>query len=149
MASNPYRDHKGAAELRETMDSRFPVAYLISSRCYGTWLHGDPRGSVDYRHRAYGAPMVEPDDDRRSQEFRRLRHAPVVLDELQRLVVDKTIREVCDRRRWKLRALNVRSNHVHGVVTAGVLPERVMNAFKSWSIRRMVESYRLPSGTKA
>jgi REP element-mobilizing transposase RayT len=131
------------------MDSPFPIAYLISFRCYGTWLHGDPRGSVDRQHRSYGAPTIEPNEGRRSQEFRRLRHAPVVLSELQRLVVDKTIREVCDRRRWELRALNVRSNHVHAVVAAGVFPERVMNAFKSWSTRRMVESCRLPSGTKA
>src|ERR1043166_8794893 len=27
----------------------FPLAYLITVRCYGTWLHGDDRLSVD-RH---------------------------------------------------------------------------------------------------
>ena len=28
-------------------DTDIPLAYLISFRCYGTWLHGDERGSID------------------------------------------------------------------------------------------------------
>jgi hypothetical protein len=34
-----------------------PIGYLITFRSYGTWLHGDERGSVDRNHRAYGTPM--------------------------------------------------------------------------------------------
>jgi len=30
-------------------DNEFPLAYLITIRTHGTWLHGDERGSVD-RH---------------------------------------------------------------------------------------------------
>ena len=29
--------------------NEFPLAYLITVRCYGTWLHGDERLTVD-RH---------------------------------------------------------------------------------------------------
>jgi REP element-mobilizing transposase RayT len=127
----------------------FPLAYLISFRCYGTWLHGDLRGSVDRQHRGYRTALVEPSETRRSQAFRRLNHAPVALDERQRLIVDETIRGVCRNRAWKLRALNVRSNHVHAVVAGEVIPEQIMNAFKSWSTRRMIETDAWPSGTKA
>jgi hypothetical protein len=28
-------------------DTDIPLAYLITFRCYGTWLHGDKRGSID------------------------------------------------------------------------------------------------------
>jgi hypothetical protein len=28
-------------------NTNLPLAYLITFRCYGTWLHGDERGSVD------------------------------------------------------------------------------------------------------
>jgi hypothetical protein len=35
----------------------FPIAYLITVRCYGTWLHGDDRLSVDrHGHDVYGTP---------------------------------------------------------------------------------------------
>jgi len=47
-----------------------------------------------------------------------------------------------------LHALNARTNHVHVVVSADRSPERVMNALKSWSTRRMVETGCLPSGIK-
>jgi len=127
----------------------FPLAYLISFRCYGTWLHGDPRGSVDRKHQAYRTALVEPSESRRSQAFLRLNHAPVPLDERRRVMVDKAIREVCRKRERRLRALNVRSNHVHAVVAGEVIPEQILNAFKSWCTRRMIENDALPSDTKA
>jgi hypothetical protein len=38
-------------------DRRQPLAYLITFRCYGTWLHGEQRGSTDRRHyNRYGTP---------------------------------------------------------------------------------------------
>ena len=30
-------------------DNEFPLAYLLTFRTYGTWHHGDERGSVDRR----------------------------------------------------------------------------------------------------
>jgi len=37
-----------------------PLGYLITCRTYGTWLHGDARGSVDRDHNVYGTPMRDP-----------------------------------------------------------------------------------------
>jgi hypothetical protein len=55
------------------------TAYLLTLRAYGTWLHGDARGSVDKEHNAYKDPLIEarksyenamrPRDGRRSGEF--------------------------------------------------------------------------------
>ena len=39
-----------------------------------------------------------------------------------------------------LHAVNVRTNHVHGVVCAECPPERVLTAWKSWSTRRLREA---------
>ena len=36
----------------------FALAYFITFRCYGTWLHGDERGSVDRFHNIYGMPFI-------------------------------------------------------------------------------------------
>ncbi|MBP9891199.1 MAG: transposase [Planctomycetes bacterium] len=52
--------------------------------------------------------------------------------------IDDAIREVCTHRGWTLHALNVRTNHVHVVVSApDVAPERVMNDFKAYATRRL------------
>jgi REP element-mobilizing transposase RayT len=114
-----------------------PIAYLITFRTYGTWLHGDDRGSVDRKHNVYGAPMLDPHVGRRRSARQRLRHSPVTLATVQREAVSQAIREVCDRREWTLHAVNVRSNHVHVVVSAPQRPEDVMLAFKAWSTRQL------------
>ena len=39
-----------------------PLAYLITIRTFGTWLHGDPRGSVDRHGRnVYGTKRIHLD----------------------------------------------------------------------------------------
>lgn len=48
------------------------------------------------------------------------------------------IREVCKHRGWKLHAINVRTNHVHTVVSFGdARPDKVMGDFKAYATRRM------------
>ena len=77
-------------------------------------------------------------DRRRNRDQRELKSEPVILDSEQRQSVDHAIREVCDVRRWFLHALNVRTNHVHLVVSIGAIkPGRALNAFKAYATRRM------------
>ena len=59
----------------------------------------------------------------------------------QRQSIDTAVREVCEVRRWILHALNVRTNHVHVVVSVGpIKPERALNAFKSYATRALREA---------
>lgn len=126
------------------------LAYFISYHTYGTWLHGHAHGSVDRDHNIVGTPYLPPDVQLEMAEARRLKHPPIKLDRFRRFVVDATIREVTNHRRWTLHSLNVRTTHVHMVVTApGYTPERAMNDFKSYATRRMVEARVLPANTKA
>ncbi|MBK7706666.1 MAG: hypothetical protein IPJ30_13040 [Acidobacteria bacterium] len=46
-----------------------------------------------------------------------------MLDRRQRQVADEAIRGLCADRRYDLRALNVRTNHAHSVVSAQTEPE--------------------------
>jgi len=44
-------------------DNEFPLAYLITIRCYGTWLHGDEKSSIDrHKYNVYNTPrrIVNP-----------------------------------------------------------------------------------------
>ena len=117
-----------------------PLAYLLTWTTYGTWLHGDVRGSVDRDHRRPGQQFAPPSVNRQHVHLSRLKHAPVRLDDAMRRLVHATIARHCEIRRWDLRALNVRTNHVHVVVGAGQLPDVVMSQFKAWRTRRLREN---------
>jgi len=67
----------------------------------------------------------------------------------QRPVVERAVREVCDHRRYILRAINVRTNHVHTVVTAAKKPEPILVAFKAYATRALRRAGLLPQGTRA
>ena len=38
-------------------------SYFLTFTTYGTWLHGDTRGSVDREHNIVETPYLEPDAD--------------------------------------------------------------------------------------
>jgi REP element-mobilizing transposase RayT len=119
-------------------DTDIPLGYLITFRCYGTWLHGDERGAIDRLHNRYKSPYLPPSDRRKTLADRQLKSSPTTLNASQRQTVEAAIREVCDHRKWWLRALSVRTNHVHAVVSIGTdKPERALNAFKAYATRRM------------
>ena len=98
-------------------DRNSPIGYLITFRCYGTWLHGDERGSVDRHHRVHGTATLHPSALRRKHDRDLLKQPPVKLNPRQRSVVESAIRETCAIRCWQLWVVNVRTNHVHTVVS--------------------------------
>jgi len=119
-------------------NNQFPFAYLITFRTYGTWLHGDKRHSVD-RHgkNIYERPDIFPNKKLRKIMEAKLRHSPFVFNEKQRKLVDLAIRTLCDERGYYLRALDVRSNHPHAVVSAQKKPERIADSFKAFSSKKL------------
>jgi REP element-mobilizing transposase RayT len=121
-------------------DHSTPVGYLITFRSYGTWLHGDVRGSVDRHHRRYGTPGLPPSGLRLKHDHDLLKQPPVKLDSRQRPIVESAIRETCQKRQWKLWTVNVRTNHVHAVVSSNKKPEAVRSALKANATRAMREA---------
>jgi REP element-mobilizing transposase RayT len=119
-------------------DTDVPLAYLITFRTYGTWLHGDVRGSVDRANNVYGAPRLDHAPARKDHVSSLLKREPVLLDAARRTSVENAIRETCAFRDWDLLALNVRTNHAHIVVAIGTgKPEATLNAFKANATRQM------------
>ncbi len=92
---------------------------------------------MDRNSNAYGTPKIPPNATLQASDTRQLKHPPVKLDAARRRVIQSAVREVCDHRRYILRAINVRTNHVHTVATAMRLPEAVLDAFKSYSTRAL------------
>lgn len=126
-----------------------PLAYFLTWTTYGTWLHGDPRGSVDDAHSTYSTPYVSPNRSRIEFVSTAMREAPLVLSEADRNVVNEAIRRSCEIRRWAVLALNVRSNHVHTVVAASdASPEHAAAILKSWATRALKASGSHPGRSK-
>jgi REP element-mobilizing transposase RayT len=123
----------------EFRDDHIPLGYLITIRAYGTWLHGTD-GSVDRFHNIYGTPKLPANQKRRQYNQRLLTHRPVSLGIDARPSVLRGIRETCEVRKWTLWASNVRTNHVHAVVSAPCKPKRIAIAFKANATRKMRES---------
>ena len=117
-----------------------PLAYFITFRTYGTWLHGDERGSFDRVQNRFGAVPIAPSEKLQHFERDNLAQEAIILSDTQRVVVTQAIRGVCSYRGWELLAQNVRTNHVHAVIAADAKPERIMNSLKSWSTRRLREA---------
>jgi REP element-mobilizing transposase RayT len=122
-------------------DTDQPLALLITFRTYGTWLHGDPRGSVDRHNNAYGTPRIPRNDTWCRLEAQSLKRKTVYLHAARRKAVAVAIRETCEKRGWSLLAVNVRTNHAHSVIDPiGKDPDRVLIALKSNATRRMRET---------
>jgi REP element-mobilizing transposase RayT len=116
-----------------------PLAYLISFRTHGSWLHGDQRGSIDRFHNSYGSSYIRPNESWRRYNEQLLRTPLWQLDAKQRHVIKDAVIETCKRKRWGLLAVNVRTNHVHAVVSANDGAARVLNALKANATRRLRE----------
>lgn len=112
------------------------LAYHITWTTYGTWLHGDARGWVQWGE--WGIKPANPEQERDARG--QMAESAVVLTEEQRALVEQTVRDHCRIRGWLLHAVNVRSNHVHVVVTAPRDPDEVMNQFKAWCSRKLSDA---------
>jgi REP element-mobilizing transposase RayT len=123
----------------EFRDEHIPFGYLITFRAYGTWLHGRG-GSVDRFHNVYGEPKLPANEQRRQYNQRLLAQHPVKLGTNARTSVEKAVRETCEIRKWSLWAFNIRTNHVHTVVSANAKPEQVLSAFKANATRMLREA---------
>ena len=117
-----------------------PAAYLITFTCYGTHLHGDASGSVDGQHNIPGTPHLPASEARLAASKSRMKRDAYGLDSRRRTVVLESVKELCSRRKWDLRAAHVRSNHVHLVVSTEASPERVLRDAKVQASRMLEES---------
>ncbi len=111
-----------------------PIAFFLTWSTYGTWLPGDDRGWVEYRH---GFQL--PDPILELESAARMTEDACLLAPHQRERVKKQIVETCENKRWLLHAVNCRTNHVHVVLTASTPPKRIREQLKAWCSRRLNE----------
>ncbi|MGL4553422.1 MAG: transposase, partial [Gemmataceae bacterium] len=113
------------------------IAYFITFGCYGCWLHGDDRGSVDRTHNRFEDIFVEASRSLWRRETEAMTQPPYRMDAARRDAALEGMLAVAERRSWAVLALHVRSNHVHAVVRASQPIERVMNDLKTSGSRAL------------
>ena len=72
----------------EFQDRTWPLGYLITFRTYGTWLHGEQRGSIDRRnYNRYGTPDMPANEKLLADERSELKNRAIFLNRAQRQMV--------------------------------------------------------------
>jgi valyl-tRNA synthetase len=140
--SEPRPSGSGLREQSPPAKSGHPnaIGYFLTFHTYATWLRGDEPGSVDDNHNVYGTAFIAPDPELFSREMANAKNAPLVLSNEQRQSICHSIAEVAKHRGWVVHAVNVRSTHVHAVVSGDASPEKMMNDFKSYATRHLREA---------
>ncbi len=130
-------------------DRSEPIAFLITIRCYGTWLHGDERGSVDrVEFNKYGLPKIPRNDKLIEYRSSQMSDEPMKFAAKHRKAVKTAIHELCEFRKITLHAINVRTNHAHIVVAAGYGPDKLMGSMKAYATRRLRSDGLVSESTK-
>ena len=89
-------------------ENEFPLAYLLTFRTFGTWLHGDERESIGRDGRKqYGKPRIQPKPEFEAAMKHEMKQPPFILTKLMRRVVESAFKELCQHRGYVLHAVNV------------------------------------------
>lgn len=122
--------------------------WLLTWTVYGTWLPGDPRGSVASVRRG---PGPRRERDRRGEPFeppmpglqvtsaRNQTFSTAALQaDLARALLDQFLRTACVRA-WRLEAAAIMGDHVHVVIGIpdDCRPEDVLRDLKAYGSRRL------------
>jgi REP element-mobilizing transposase RayT len=122
-------------------DRELPLAYFITFRTYGTWLHGDTRGSTSRHRNRYKSKHLPGTPEWIATNKERMNRKPLILDKSRRDCVEAAIKDTCIKRGWELYAANARTNHVHSVANTGIAkPSIALNAFKANATRSLREA---------
>jgi REP element-mobilizing transposase RayT len=96
----------------------------------------------------YGDPKIPVRPGLERSDSMLLKSPSLKLNAAQREATKEAIRNDCVVRGYRLYALNVRTNHVHTVVSADKKPEQIMNSFKAYATRGLRNKGLLGKGNK-
>jgi REP element-mobilizing transposase RayT len=136
-------------------------AWLLSNTTYGTWLPGDPRGSVtsvrDRRpgdeptpfrleHDIPGEPWEDPIPGLHRSALEHMKGPPIFLDLEKAEILLPQFHETASYRRWSLRAVAIMVNHYHIVVQVpdDPKPTKILADFKAYATRTLNRRFGAP-----
>jgi REP element-mobilizing transposase RayT len=117
-----------------------PLGCFLTFTTYGTWLHGDERGSVDRKEKMANRKRIPHNPRLLKLRQDQLRYPPLTLDASMRKIVREAIEGYCKFKGWNLTAINVRTNHVHCVILSGEKSATILNGIKARATRLLREA---------
>lgn len=117
-----------------------PVAFFFTVTTYGTWLHGDARGSVDRKGKALASHYLAPNETLEAIRRGQMVQEPLLLDAAMRGCVQRAIESFCRYKSWVVLALNVRTNHFHLMTPCHGPSEKMLQAIKAAATRALREA---------
>jgi REP element-mobilizing transposase RayT len=136
-------------------------AWLLTNTTYGTWLPGDPRGSVTsvrnrrpgeeatpfrIEHDIPGEPWEEAIPALQRSALESMKGPPIYLDLEKAQAVLSQFQETATVRAWTLRAVAIMRNHFHIVVqvSGDPAPRKILADFKAYASRTLNCRYGKP-----
>ena len=117
---------------------KYPLAWFLTWTTYGTWLHGDARGSH------IGSHPLPPNPELEASMRAEMTEDVAILTDVQRALVGEAIVRECANQGWFLHARNVRTNHVHVVVSASAEGSIVLARLKAVASNALSDQAGLP-----
>lgn len=137
------------------------TTWLLTNTTYGTWLPGDPRGSVtsvlDFRideptqptrieHVQPGTPWEPHLPGLHAVALRNLKGEPISLEQEHAELLVAQFRETCQFRNWRLLAAAVMWNHFHLVIELGFArADKALSDLKAYGSRVLNHRFGVPA----
>ncbi len=123
--------------------SRFRICVMLLLLISRSWRCRFANTKLNHHHRfhnTFGTPRLPYNERWQRHNWNALKQPPVKLRRRQRAAIEEAIRETCKIRKWEFWVMNVRTNHVHTVVSASCKPETILSAFKANATRKLREA---------
>lgn len=114
-----------------------PIAYFYTITTYGTWLHGDERGSVNRKGETLGTHYLKPYPKLEALRKSQLAQEPLMLDAKMRDAVQRAIEAYCAFKNLNPLEINVRTNHVHAAIAGTEEPTKTLQGIKAYATRAL------------
>ncbi len=114
-----------------------PIAHFFTITTYGTWLHGDERGSINRKGDSLETHYLKPYPKLEALRQSQLAQEPLFLDAAMRDAVQRAIEAYCAFKNLNLLEINVRTNHVHAAIAGSETPSRVLQGIKAYATRAL------------
>ncbi len=122
------------------MQQNVPIAYFLTFVTYGSHVPGGETVSISKHQNTVDQPTLGYRPGLEATSRALMVHSEVRLDREMRRAVESAVFERCRFKNWQLHALNVRTNHVHAVLSAEHEPhDAVLQQLKACSTRRLRE----------
>ena len=116
-------------------------AYFITLRTYGSWIHGNPKGSVTRQNNIFNTPRFSYCKKWQDTMQNAMQETRLALNKNQRETLLQSMVNTCHYNHWRLLAAHVRVDHAHLVLQSAFSKEETMGKIKCYATKELKKNY--------